>query len=114
MNENLPAIYNRFAATYESNRDLFDASTIFDEFYSGLNSQTGNILDLGCGAGEPFAVGAQRHRSDFVGVSEQSSQQLSGADVPDPEPMRKGAQNASSRVLVARGRQITPPTGGAS
>lgn len=55
MNENLPAIYNRFAATYESNRDLFDASTIFDEFYSGLNSQTGNILDLGCGAGEPFA-----------------------------------------------------------
>lgn len=28
---------------------------VIDEFYAGLNPPTGHLLDLGCGAGEPFA-----------------------------------------------------------
>jgi len=55
MNDNLPEIYNRFAVTYENNRDSFDMSEIFEEFYGNLNLPEGNLLDLGCGAGEPFA-----------------------------------------------------------
>jgi ubiquinone/menaquinone biosynthesis C-methylase UbiE len=55
MNPELREIYNRFAATYESNRDQFDVSGIFDEFFQCLNTPNGHLLDVGCGAGEPFA-----------------------------------------------------------
>jgi cyclopropane fatty-acyl-phospholipid synthase-like methyltransferase len=55
MNHNLPEIYNRFAVTYENNRNSFDMSEIFEEFYDSVNLPNGNLLDLGCGAGEPFA-----------------------------------------------------------
>lgn len=55
MNINLQEIYNRFAVVYESNRDLFDVSEIFNQFYEELGSHKGHLLDLGCGAGEPFA-----------------------------------------------------------
>jgi cyclopropane fatty-acyl-phospholipid synthase-like methyltransferase len=55
MNINLQEIYNRFAVVYESNRDLFDVSEIFNQFYEELGSDKGHLLDLGCGAGEPFA-----------------------------------------------------------
>jgi len=55
MNDNLPEIYNRFSSTYENNRGTFDMSEIFEEFYDSLNLPEGNLLDLGCGAGEPFA-----------------------------------------------------------
>lgn len=55
MKNDLREIYNRFALTYDSNRDLFDVSPLFDEFYTGLNLPEGSLLDLGCGAGKPFA-----------------------------------------------------------
>lgn len=55
MNYHLREIYNRFADTYENNRGLFDVSNVFEEFYSSLNAERGELLDLGCGAGEPFA-----------------------------------------------------------
>ena len=55
MNINLQEIYNRFATVYESNRDLFDVSEIFNQFYEELGSDKGHLLDLGCGAGEPFS-----------------------------------------------------------
>jgi len=51
---NLAEIYNRFAATYEQNRGQFDMTAIFDAFYGALKSSNGHLLDLGCGAGEPF------------------------------------------------------------
>ncbi len=54
-NRTLQEIYNTFAATYEHNRGLFDMSEVLDDFYSRLASQTGALLDLGCGAGEPVA-----------------------------------------------------------
>lgn len=47
-------IYDRFADTYEQNRGLFDMSEVIDDFFRRLPGQPGRLLDLGCGAGEPF------------------------------------------------------------
>ena len=47
-------IYDEFAAVYESNRGLFDMSPVLEPFFAGLNREKGRLLDLGCGAGEPF------------------------------------------------------------
>lgn len=56
MSDNkLQAIYDSFAMTYEKNRGLFDMSEVFEAFYSELGNNSGDLLDLGCGAGEPFA-----------------------------------------------------------
>jgi SAM-dependent methyltransferase len=55
MHPNLAPIYDEFADTYEANRGLFDMSAILDEFFGRLPSAPGDLLDLGCGAGEPFA-----------------------------------------------------------
>lgn len=55
MKSSLQEIYDKFAATYEENRGLFDMSEIFNSFYGCLDVKKGELLDLGCGAGEPFA-----------------------------------------------------------
>ena len=55
MKNNLQEIYDEFAQTYEENRNLFDMSEVLDSFYRRLNVKKGRLLDLGCGAGEPFA-----------------------------------------------------------
>lgn len=68
MNHNLREIYNRFAGTYENNRGLFDVSGVFDEFYSSLDVEKGTLLDLGCGAGEPFAKWFMKRGWDVTGV----------------------------------------------
>jgi ubiquinone/menaquinone biosynthesis C-methylase UbiE len=51
----LREIYNGFAKTYDRNRGRFDMTQVFDDFYAGLAPGCGRLLDLGCGAGEPFA-----------------------------------------------------------
>jgi SAM-dependent methyltransferase len=51
----LPEIYDRFASTYDKNRGIFDMTDVLNEFYCGLTVENGRLLDLGCGAGEPFA-----------------------------------------------------------
>jgi cyclopropane fatty-acyl-phospholipid synthase-like methyltransferase len=43
------------ADTYEGNRGLFDMTEVFDAFYARLAVKRGRLLDLGCGAGEPFS-----------------------------------------------------------
>jgi len=48
-------IYDSFALTYEQNRNLFDMSDVISDFFSFLGNKKGHLLDLGCGAGEPFA-----------------------------------------------------------
>ena len=55
MNSRLQEIYDGFAERYEENRVLFDMTEVFDSFYRRLAVQKGRLLDLGCGAGEPFA-----------------------------------------------------------
>jgi len=55
MDITLQEIYDGFAETYEENRGLFDMTEVFDPFYAGLKAKQGRLLDVGCGAGEPFA-----------------------------------------------------------
>lgn len=50
----LARIYDEFARTYDDNRGLFDMSPVIADFAARLPA-TGHLLDLGCGAGEPFA-----------------------------------------------------------
>ena len=54
MKPTLRDIYDEFAAVYESNRGLFDMSPVLGPFFNGLARPKGRLLDLGCGAGEPF------------------------------------------------------------
>lgn len=54
MLSDLQKIYDGFAETYEKNRHLFDMTDVIDDFYKNLPSRRGSLLDLGCGAGEPF------------------------------------------------------------
>lgn len=55
MTTSLNDIYNQFAETYDSNRGSFDISKILDRFYRVVGHEKGQLLDLGCGAGEPVA-----------------------------------------------------------
>jgi len=64
----LRAIYDRFAETYEANRGLFDMSGILEPFFRVLNHPVGRLLDLGCGAGEPFPRFFLEHGWSVVGV----------------------------------------------
>jgi ubiquinone/menaquinone biosynthesis C-methylase UbiE len=48
-------IYDQFAGHYDENRGLFDMTQVLNSFYGQLNVKKGKLLDLGCGAGEPFA-----------------------------------------------------------
>lgn len=50
----LSEIYDHFAESYEANRGLFDMSEVFEVFYKYLSPKKGHLLDLGCGAGEPW------------------------------------------------------------
>ena len=54
MKPTLRDIYDEFADVYESNRGLFDMSPVLESFFAGLVRPKGRLLDLGCGAGEPF------------------------------------------------------------
>lgn len=53
--ESLAAIYDGFATTYVRNRDSFDLAAILDDFAATL-PPTGELCDLGCGAGEPVSA----------------------------------------------------------
>lgn len=68
MNNQLRKIYDAFAKTYENNRGQFDMSDVLDEFYSKLKPENRQLLDLGCGAGEPVARYFTDHNWSVVGV----------------------------------------------
>lgn len=55
MKTSLQEIYDKFADTYDQSRGLFDMSEVLNSFYGRLNVKQGRLLDVGCGAGEPFA-----------------------------------------------------------
>ncbi len=54
MKPTLRDVYDQFAADYEANRGLFDMTPVLNPFFAGLGQAQGRLLDLGCGAGEPF------------------------------------------------------------
>lgn len=84
MTINLQEIYDKFADTYEKNRGLFDMSEVLNSFYGRLNIKKGRLLDLGCGAGEPFARFFVDHGWNVTGV-DFSGQQLALAAKYVPE-----------------------------
>ena len=53
--KSLQDIYDGFAAAYDANRGLFDMTEVLHDFLNRLPAGPGRLLDLGCGAGEPFA-----------------------------------------------------------
>jgi len=55
MNPTLQESYDGFADTYDANRGRFDMGPVFEDFWQRLGRNRGDALDLGCGAGEPFA-----------------------------------------------------------
>jgi cyclopropane fatty-acyl-phospholipid synthase-like methyltransferase len=85
----LQEIYDKFAATYEKSRGIFDMSEILDSFYGRLEAKKGKILDMGCGAGEPFARFFVNHGWMVTGV-DFSRQQLALAAkyVPEMQTIR--------------------------
>lgn len=68
MKPTLRDIYDEFAAVYESNRGLFDMKPVLEPFFAGLSREKGRLLDLGCGAGEPFPRYFLDRGWDVVGV----------------------------------------------
>ena len=64
----LSEIYNKFAEHYDENRGLFDMTEVLNLFYGLIGKDKGELLDLGCGAGEPFARFFVEHGWNVTGV----------------------------------------------
>ncbi|MDI6742195.1 MAG: class I SAM-dependent methyltransferase [Smithella sp.] len=89
MNNSLQIIYDQFAQTYEENRGLFDMTEVFNSFYERLNAKNGNLLDLGCGAGEPFARFFADRGWKVTGVDfSQKMLELASKYVPEMQTLR--------------------------
>lgn len=85
----LQEIYDGFADTYEQNRGLFDMSEVFESFYKLLDIKKGRILDMGCGAGEPFARSFVDHGWTATGVDfSQCMLALAAKYVPEMQTIR--------------------------
>lgn len=56
MNAEIRDIYDKFADHYDESRGLFDMTQVLDSFAARMDAPAGKLLDLGCGAGEPFAL----------------------------------------------------------
>jgi len=82
-------IYDNFADTYDSNRGAFDISRILDDFYFLFGESKGQILDLGCGAGEPVARYFISHGWQVTGVDfSQRMLELASKYAPDMKAIR--------------------------
>lgn len=68
MRKSLARIYDQFADTYEESRGIFDMTEVFSAFYRHLDAEKGQVLDLGCGAGEPFASTFVKRSWSVTGV----------------------------------------------
>jgi SAM-dependent methyltransferase len=68
MRKSLARIYDEFADTYEQGRGIFDMTEVFNDFYRRLEAVEGVVLDLGCGAGEPFAATFVKRGWSVTGV----------------------------------------------
>ncbi len=81
---NLSNIYDIFAQKYEDNRAIFNMDEIIENFASVLKIDKGNLLDLGCGAGEPFPAFFLRRGWQVTGV-DYSKEMLRLAQIYQPQ-----------------------------
>lgn len=65
---NLSLIYDKFAKKYEDNRNIFNMDNILNDLNKYINISQGKLLDLGCGAGEPFSSYFIKKKWDVIGV----------------------------------------------
>jgi cyclopropane fatty-acyl-phospholipid synthase-like methyltransferase len=63
----LAAVYDAIAQTYDANRDAFDMTGPLQDLWAKLPA-SGDLLDLGCGAGEPVAHDFLSHGWRVTGV----------------------------------------------
>lgn len=106
MKKTLQEIYDGFAQTYEENRGLFDMSTVFEDFYRRIPAGRKEVLDLGCGAGEPFARMFIDRGCRVVGV-DFSQEMLALASRCAPEMERIHADMREVEFAPARFDAIT-------
>jgi len=86
MRKNLSRIYDEFADTYDQSRGVFDMTEVFNAFYRRLGMEKGRVLDLGCGAGEPFASTFVERGWSVTGVDFSSRMlELAAKYVPEME-----------------------------
>ncbi|OHC83722.1 MAG: methyltransferase type 11 [Sideroxydans sp. RIFOXYD2_FULL_59_7] len=84
MKKSLACIYDEFADSYDKNRGLFDMMEVFNAFYQRFNIKNGEALDLGCGAGEPFAAAFIKQGWSVTGVDfSKRMLELAARYVPD-------------------------------
>jgi SAM-dependent methyltransferase len=95
MTKSLARIYDEFADSYEENRGVFDMTEVFDGFYQRLKSHgKGQVLDLGCGAGEPFAANFIAKGWSVKGVDFSNRMlELAARYVPDMETIHADIRN---------------------
>lgn len=76
--------YDKFADTYQKNRNLFDMTKVIDSFSGYLDTKKGELLDLGCGTGEPFARWFIDHGWSVTGVDfSKQMLELASKNVPE-------------------------------
>lgn len=86
--ESIAAIYDSFAKTYDANRDQFDLTDVLRDFRARLPS-AGDLLDLGCGAGEPVALDFVSRGWRVTGVDfSRSMLDLAARYVPEMQRIR--------------------------
>ena len=64
----LITIYDEFARCYDEHRAVFNMDAIIADFCTALGGRRGALLDLGCGAGVPFAQTFAERGWDVTGV----------------------------------------------
>jgi len=95
MEKSLREIYDDFAQTYDQNRGLFDMTDIINQFYNALALEKGRLLDLGCGAGEPFARFFVDHGWQVTGVDfSEKMLELAARYVPEMKTMKMDMRDA--------------------
>jgi cyclopropane fatty-acyl-phospholipid synthase-like methyltransferase len=60
--------YDALAKTYDANRGAFDMSAVLADLFARLPPVPGQLLDLGCGAGEPVAAAFIQRGWQVTGV----------------------------------------------
>ncbi len=84
MQTTVRGFYDEFADTYQKNRNLFDMTEVIDSFSRYLDTKKGELLDLGCGTGEPFALWFVDHDWSVTGVDfSKRMLELASKNVPE-------------------------------
>ena len=81
--------YDKIAKEYQADRHIFDNKRELEEFVS-LLPRNARVLDVGCGAGVPFAKFLVESGLDVTGVDfSESMLKLAGKNVPEANLLKQ-------------------------